>query len=419
MKSKFFRAAAMLLSVIMICSSFFACTQPVNVDEGGVSAVTQDYPVVVNEITINAKPSKVVALSGNIADIILAMGYETSLAAVSDDSTQTDYESLQKFSVDDVDGICGITPDLILSDSFTDAQRSAFDAAGIQYIEISRATNREDFERMYSQIGSCLDGAGTGYTKGIETAQSIFTTLDDLSRIIPETDTVITGCYLYDTESSAVTGDMLMSTLMTYAGITNVFKGTTGGSFELSNLKITNPQYIFCPAGLKTEIMADTDLASLTAVRNGNVFELEPQYGTWEGRTVVLAATEMAGIAYPELTEESTASATASTVEESESSETSAESGSSEASESSESGAESSEVSYSELSPEDDSDEVLAMQQRLEELGYLTEEYDGYYGEATTAAVTAFQQANGLTESGTANEATLQLLFSDSATAAE
>ena len=36
----------------------------------------------------------------------------------------------------------------------------------------------------------------------------------------------------------------------------------------------------------------------------------------------------------------------------------------------------------------------------LEELGYLTEEYDGHYGATTADCVSRFQEANGLTATG-------------------
>ncbi len=59
--------------------------------------------------------------------------------------------------------------------------------------------------------------------------------------------------------------------------------------------------------------------------------------------------------------------------------------------------------------------EVKKMQQRLKELGYLTGSADGDFGEATEAAVRAFQKANGLTVDGKAGTATLNKLYSDSA----
>ncbi len=49
---------------------------------------------------------------------------------------------------------------------------------------------------------------------------------------------------------------------------------------------------------------------------------------------------------------------------------------------------------------------VYNLQKRLRELGYFAGECDGAFGEATLAAVMRFQMANGLTETGTADQAT-------------
>lgn len=58
---------------------------------------------------------------------------------------------------------------------------------------------------------------------------------------------------------------------------------------------------------------------------------------------------------------------------------------------------------------------VKAMQKRLKELGFYTRTADGSYGSVTKSAVIAFQKANGLTASGTANTATLNKLYSNDA----
>ncbi|MBR6668314.1 MAG: peptidoglycan-binding protein [Clostridia bacterium] len=59
--------------------------------------------------------------------------------------------------------------------------------------------------------------------------------------------------------------------------------------------------------------------------------------------------------------------------------------------------------------------EVERMQQRLKELGYLKGSVDGDFGDATEAAVEAFQAQNGLTVDGKAGPATLAKLYSSSA----
>ena len=60
-------------------------------------------------------------------------------------------------------------------------------------------------------------------------------------------------------------------------------------------------------------------------------------------------------------------------------------------------------------------DDVRRMQNRLKELGYLTGSADGDFGDATEAAVRAFQARNGLTADGKAGTVTLNKLYSSSA----
>ena len=67
------------------------------------------------------------------------------------------------------------------------------------------------------------------------------------------------------------------------------------------------------------------------------------------------------------------------------------------------------------LSPGDDNAQVKAMQIRLKELGYYTNTIDGEYGNSTKSAVKAFQKNNGLTQTGIADEATLEKMVSSSA----
>lgn len=66
----------------------------------------------------------------------------------------------------------------------------------------------------------------------------------------------------------------------------------------------------------------------------------------------------------------------------------------------------------------DSGEDVKTLQRRLKELGYYSSSIDGEYGTVTVRAVKAFQAKNGLTEDGTAGEATLRKLNSSTAKAA-
>lgn len=70
---------------------------------------------------------------------------------------------------------------------------------------------------------------------------------------------------------------------------------------------------------------------------------------------------------------------------------------------------------YNTLSRGDVSDEVLEMQNRLYELGWLLGDRDGNFGTQTQTAVKMFQQAAGLEVTGIADNATLTALYADDA----
>ncbi len=63
--------------------------------------------------------------------------------------------------------------------------------------------------------------------------------------------------------------------------------------------------------------------------------------------------------------------------------------------------------------------DVAMVQQRLKDLGYLTDKVDGKYGANTTAAMLAFQQRNGLTANGIGDTSTYDVLFSVNAITAD
>lgn len=66
---------------------------------------------------------------------------------------------------------------------------------------------------------------------------------------------------------------------------------------------------------------------------------------------------------------------------------------------------------YGQLVMGDRGDDVLAIQQKLTELGYYTDKLDGAYGYRTRHAVELFQYQNGLTVDGIAGKYTQTVLF--------
>ncbi len=392
---------AVILCAGLVLAGMAGCS---NVSDLVSGVAAGEFPVTINDVTIGGRPSKVAVLSPSLADVVLALGCETQLAACSGACTQGGLASLTKVDPGDVQAISAVNPDLILLDPSCAGAEQALKEAGFTVLNIAPAVNREDFERLYSQVSSALCGGGPGYDKGIECAQDIFGVLDDINRLVPQQDTVTTACYLYDLNGSAVTGDTLTSTIMTYCGVTNIFSSLSGGQYSEDDLRVSNPTVIFCRPGLTEELRNDSRYNNLMAVREGNIVELEPSEVEWQGRTVINAAIAISGGAYPEMLEETSIGENTDPTSKIEDNVSSALA--------SARPEDSSAPEYEQLSPEDQSEEVYKMQERLEELGYLDTEYDGYYGEHTGECVKEFQRVNGLEQTGVADVDTLKRLYS-------
>ncbi len=403
------------LCIAALTVSLSACSQIGDIVSGVTNTVNAgEFPVEINGTTVSARPQKAVVMSGWLADVVLALGNETQLAAITDDCTQENLSTLPKVGGEDAQALIDLGADLVLGESFSDGFLSALSEAGITALTVSPANDREDFERLYSQVSSAFAGGGLGYDAGISTAQGIFTTMDDINRIVPK-EKVTTACYLFDTNNRAVTGDMFGSTIMSYAGVTNVFNSLSGGTYDFESLRVSNPDAIFCVPGLKSQIENDSRFADFQAVQNNKVFELDETYMSWQGRTIITAAYEISGSCFPELLEETSQGVTDPTVDIDKTVSSQLSEPSSDVSSDPAASAPEDDTEYTTLQQGDQSEEVLKMQTRLDALGYIDTAYDGFYGEYTVGCVKDFQAANGLEETGIADAATQRVLYSSSA----
>lgn len=72
-------------------------------------------------------------------------------------------------------------------------------------------------------------------------------------------------------------------------------------------------------------------------------------------------------------------------------------------------------VVYRSLQKGDESNDVMKLQQRLKDLGYLSDAADGSFGSKTSTAVKLFQETAGISATGIADNDTQTLLYSDDA----
>ena len=68
-----------------------------------------------------------------------------------------------------------------------------------------------------------------------------------------------------------------------------------------------------------------------------------------------------------------------------------------------------------ELKLKDENNDVMALQKRLDDLGYMTVEPTGYFGDLTVSAIKDFEKSNSMEEKGKADFETLTKIFSTEA----
>ena len=396
------RPLAALLGILLVLSICVGCGPKGDISSG---VAEQDFPVTVNEVTIQDEPKGVVVLSPNLAEVIMALGYEMQLCGKGAACTQEDLSVLPDMTLDDPQSILGVGADLVLTeDAPSEEQKKGLNDAGIDVVTIAPATSREDFTRLYREVGSCMMGGVKGYERGEKIAEGIFSTIDDISRQIPQTDTPVSVCYLYDVEGGVVTGDTLEGKLIECAGLINAASDGAGNHMDVETLLMVQPQYIFCPTGLKDTLAQTDQYKDLTAVQEGRVYEMDPSLMEWQGNGVISAVSFMAGTVYPSLAEGTTS--------------LEPEGGESQTPTGGNSDMEVGDVTSDPEPPEGDSlklgdegDAVKNLQLRLAELGYLFVQPTGLYGEGTQQSIMDFQYVNNLRITGVADEETVNRLF--------
>lgn len=435
---KWNKVVALLASGVLCCGIAAGCSGAADITNG---VAAKDYPVTVLEVTLKEKPQGVVVLSENLADVILTMGYEITLKGKSAACTQEDLSILPNFTMDNSEEMKEAEVTLVLADTAPSEQQAAdLKNAGIQVIVIPPATSREDLNRLYTQVGSAMAGGKTGYTMAQRAAESALLSVDEVSRLVPEQENKPTACYLYsltDAETArAATGDMLAGKLIEYAGMTNNFSDSTDGTVKLESLIFGNPDYIFCNTGLKAQITGNSAYAELNAVKNNHVYEIEASAMNRQGHTLFDTVARLASAVYPEIeysdpnASTSQSSTTSSAPQNSSAPASSAPSSSTPAS-SAPSSAPVSSAPYSRpniTAPErriqqagvlqvgDAGQDVLNMEIRLDELGYIWyNSPTGNFTANTAQCLKDFQLYNGLSVTGIANAQTIEKLYASDA----
>lgn len=418
-----------------IVSVFLASALAVSACVGlaGCSGDNKNYPVSVADITIETEPKDIVVLSDETADIISYLGYAKKMVGRSDEVTQNFLSvapSVGSAANPDVEKIKSYATDIVFADDTLDenAKKELTDA-GIMVLNVASPETTTELETVYLTLGKILGGSVDGAKTGEDSYKDLIDTMKTYKAEV-NSNVSKTICYLYlegdklHTLHSGTYGDMLLG----YTGAVNAAVNVSESEIDTKILKVANPDYIlYADEETLQFIQNDSDLKGLKALKNKQTLMVTKEEMSRMGTTSLLTLNKIMNFMYPDRVKKSSEDTSESVVPsavEGATTATKAESSAqtttgAAASNGSVEGQYNIKVSGLTLKLDDENNNVKAMQQRLFDLGYITdkENVTGYYGKVTQKAVKDFQKASGLKQSGTADNKTLTALFKSDAKA--
>ncbi len=404
----------------------------------------KNYPVKIANLTIDKEPKSIVVLDPNSADIISYMGYDVKIVGRSREVDQKYLDvapvmgSAVSPSVQDIidSGATVVFANEGLNDDFEQSLKKE----GIAVIEMSVAETPKQLETNYHTIGKILGGNDDGDAKAASSYDKLISAMEQRKSeaSVKNATALDTVCYLYYEQgglrlmTSGTYGDMLLG----YTGSVNVAVNIDENKVDVNTLKVANPKYIFyADDNTLKAVQADPVLSKLAAVTGGKIMQITKDEMSRQGLTALETLEKMIGFIHPELakaqkaseptqqTETKPAETQAATQAATEAAtQAAAQTAATQAATqpaAATSVADKYKIDLKDLSlkEEDDNDDVKAMQQRLFDLGYVSdkENITGYFGEISKKAVSAFQKASGIKETGEADNATLVKLFASDA----
>lgn len=398
-----------------------------------------DYPVEVANFVIDEEPENIVILDPLAADIISYIGYDVKMVGRSDEVNQARMSvvpSVGSAASPDVEKIKSSGATVVFADdTLDDSVQESIESNGIIVITMSQAETAKQLETNYVTIGKILGGRTTGANKGSEAYLNLINDMNEIKTAVTDSSqsaVLNTVCYLYYEDNtlklmtSGTYGDMLLG----YTGAVNVAVNIEENMVDVNTLKVANPNYVlYADDETLNAVMADGVLNSLTAVKTGKTLMVTKDEMNRQGYTALETLNKMVNFMYPELANNSATPDEVATTDTTSANNQKATTATDAATTTTANSAANSVADKYKinlgnnlsLKYEDENGNVKIMQQRLYDLGYVTdnENVTGYYGDVSKQAVSDFQTNNGIKATGTADNATLVAMFSDSAVKAK
>jgi iron complex transport system substrate-binding protein len=289
-----------LVAVLAACSSAAEPAPDTTPD-----APAAEFPVTVGDLTLEARPERIVSLSPTATEMLWAVGAGAQVVAVDEYSTYpqeaVDLGTALSGFEPNIEAISGFDPDLVIV-SYDPG--SLVEQLGSLGIPVFMAPAVADLDGVYEQIGQigALTGNAIGAASVVEDMQA------RIDAAFGSTD-VAGQTYFYELDDTlySLTSRTFVGTVMGRFGLVNIADGVEDGNDypQLSAEVVVDadPDWIFLAdtkcCGQTAETVAARDgWSGLSAVADGRIVELDDDVASrWGPRIVELIETVAAALA--------------------------------------------------------------------------------------------------------------------------
>ena len=275
--TKYFLIALLIFSLVF---SFASCKKQT------------EYPVEINNIVIDVAPTKVGSLSSVTNSAIKLMGYDNRLAT-------EDFGSPLNINIENI--IASNISVLFTPVELSNNTSNQLSNVGIKVVKLSTPENYEQLKEYYKIIATVMGGNITGKEIALNINKDMDESFSNIETFL-EGKEKFSYVFLYR-ENTAANNTSFVNNILAKCGGNN--KVTEENEINNTKLLELNPDLLIVNTGMKEKLMADTELANLSAIKNNKIVEIEVRTFNLMGEDFMKIIYDILDTQYPDFLEDS------------------------------------------------------------------------------------------------------------------
>ncbi len=309
---KILKNVSVLLLFIVMSIGLVSCgsANKTAVDNANEPAKSEgvSYPLTIKdsfgkEVTLEKEPEKIISVAPNITELIYKLGAEKKLVGRTDycdyPEQVKDVESIGTLRKPDIEKIIGLEPDLVIASTHFDEENTAkLEEAGIKVIGLYEKNDVNGVYTMINTLGTALNKEG----ECAETVEEMKSSIDKVTKAVSglEKPSVYYVVGYGEGGDFSAPANTFVGQLIKLAGGNNIVPESDNWSFSLEALLEADPDIIIIRTGEKQNFMSTEGYKELTAVKEGQVYEIDNNLLDRQGYRNSEGLLKLAQIFHPE-----------------------------------------------------------------------------------------------------------------------